>query len=181
MFDIRKLPVLIEMIRPHGLITPLCAWFAGLYLANHGFPAFTDLFGSFAIIIFVWFGGVILNDYFDYNVDSITDSYRPIPSGRVSRKDALFLSVIFFIIAVILSLFISIKLLFATAVLLILVTLYNSRLKKKGLAGSLCFGLIEGSAFTIGVYTISGFDTTGSNFYNNVAYQCQYYRCNKRY
>lgn len=158
MFNIKKLPILVEMSRPHGLITPLCACFCGLYLVSLGFPVTADLFDTFAIIIFVWFGGVILNDYFDSDVDSITDPYRPIPSGRITSNEALFSGITFLLAAVVLSLFHSLNLFLVTIMLIIFALLYNSRLKKRGLIGSICFGIIEGLSFTMGIYAIGDFN-----------------------
>ncbi len=158
MLDLKKIAALMEMSRPHGMITPLCACFTGLYLANHGFPMFSDLFSGFAIIIFVWLGGVILNDYCDYRVDSITDPYRPIPAGRITPKEALFAVITFFLAGIIWSSIVSINLMFVTVALVILAVLYNSKSKKMGLIGSFSFGLIEGISFSVGIFTVGGFD-----------------------
>lgn len=158
MFGLNKISALLEMSRPHGMITPLCACYAGLYLAGQGFPAFFDMLGAFAIIILVWFGGVILNDYYDYRVDSITDRYRPIPSGRITQKEALYAAIILLVLGFMSSLVFSINLMFVTVALIILAILYNSRFKKMGLIGSFSFGLIEGLSFAVGIFTIGGFD-----------------------
>ncbi len=158
MFNIKKILTLIEMSRPHGMITPLCACFTGLYLAGAGFPGLADTAGAFAIILFVWFGGVILNDYYDFEVDSITDPYRPLPSGRITRKEVLVAALVFLSAGIGLSAFGSASLVAATVVLVILSIMYNSTLKKMGLIGSFSFGLIEGLSFTIGVFTVGGFD-----------------------
>lgn len=158
MFNLKKISILIEMGRPHGLITPLCGCFSGLYLAGLGFPSLSSLSGVYSMIILGWFGGVILNDYFDRDVDSITDSYRPLPSGRITVKEALYSAIAFLSAALVISLSLSIILMLATAVYVLLMLLYNSLLKKKGLMGSLCFGLIEGISFIVGVYAIGDFN-----------------------
>jgi geranylgeranylglycerol-phosphate geranylgeranyltransferase len=157
MFNLKKISVLIEMSRPHGMITPLCACFTGLYLAGAGFPSLADAAGAFAIIMFIWFGGVILNDYYDFDVDSITDPHRPLPSGRITRKEALVAAIAFLSAAIIWSALGSMSLLVATIILVILAVLYNSTLKKMGLIGSFSFGLIEGLFFAVGVLTAGTF------------------------
>lgn len=151
-----KIKILVRMSRPPGLITPLCSCFSGIYLANRGFPYYLDLSSSFVIIILLWFGGIILNDYYDYKVDSITDPYRPIPSGKIARKEVLLISIFSMSIAFLLSLSISINLSIITAIIIILAILYDFKFKKMGLIGSLCFGLIEGMSFMIGVYMVGG-------------------------
>ncbi len=154
MLNFKKFKILTEMTRPHGMITPLCACFSGLYLANGEFPYFSDIIESFIIIILLWSGGVIMNDYYDFKVDSITDPDRPIPSGKITRKEVLSISIFLFSIAFILSLLISIKLSFITASIIILTIGYDSTFKKWDLIGSLSFGIIESLSFTIGIFKI---------------------------
>lgn len=159
MSKFEKFKILTEMTRPHGMITPLCACFSGLYLANGRFPNFPDVIESFILIIILWSGGVIMNDYYDFKVDSITDPDRPIPSGRITRKEVLYISIFLFSIAFILSLSISIKLSFITSLIIILSIVYDSTFKKWDLKGSLTFGIIESLSFAIGIFKIGFHDT----------------------
>lgn len=158
MFDIEKIKILLRMSRPQNLITPLCACFAGIYLANISFPSYIAIMSSFIIIILLWFGGIILNDYYDYKVDLITDPYREIPSGKISRIDALYASIFSMFAAFLLSLFISIELSIIVGMGILLIVLYNSNFKKMGLIGSLSFGIIIGLSFLTGVFVIDTFN-----------------------
>ncbi len=157
---IEKIIILIRMSRPQGMISPLCACFAGIYLANMGFPSSIEIISSFILIILVWFGGVILNDYYDYEVDSLTEAHCLISSGRISRSYVLFASIFLMSTAFLLSLFISIKLSIIIGIGIPLIVLYNSKFKKMGLIGSFCFGIIEGLSFAIGVLVIGTFNQT---------------------
>jgi len=155
---LRQLPFLLRMIRPQGMISPLCACFAGIYLANLGFPSYIAIIISFILIILLWFGGVILNDYYDYEVDSITKSHRLIPSGEISRSEVLSASVIIMFTAFLLSLYISIKLSIIVSMIILLAVLYNSTFKKRGLIGNLSYGIITGLSFLIGVFVVDAFN-----------------------
>jgi geranylgeranylglycerol-phosphate geranylgeranyltransferase len=42
--------------------------------------------------------GNMINDYFDFEIDRINKSSRPIPSGRITRSDTLMLSIVSFLI-----------------------------------------------------------------------------------
>lgn len=158
--NIEKIKILLRMSRPQGMISPLCACFSGIYLANMGFPSYIDIIGTFTLIILLWFGGIILNDYYDYKVDSITEPNRLIPSGKISRSDVLYTSIFSMFIAFLLSLFISIKLSIIVSITILLVVLYNSTFKKMGLIGSFSFGIIEGLSFSVGVFVIDTFNQT---------------------
>ncbi len=157
---LRQLPWLLRMIRPQGMISPLCACFAGIYLANMGFPSYIEIISSFILIILLWFGGVILNDYYDYEVDSMTESHRLIPSGKISRSDVLYASIFLMFTAFLLSLFISIKLSIIVSMIILLTVLYNSTFKKMGFIGNISFGFILGLSFAIGVFVIDTFNQT---------------------
>lgn len=155
-----KIKILLRMIRPQGMISPLCACFSGIYLANMGFPSYIEIIISFILIILLWSGGVILNDYYDYQVDSITEHNRLIPSGKISRSDVLYASIFLMFTAFFISLFISIKLSIIVCIIIFLIVLYNSTFKKMGLIGSFSFGIIEGLSFIIGVLVIDTFNQT---------------------
>ncbi len=154
-FDTLK--ILLRMIRPQGMISPLCANFAGIYLANGGFPPYIDIIISFILIILLWFGGIILNDYYDHIVDAIKEPDRLIPSGIIGRKDVLYASIILMFAAFLLSLFISIKLSIIVISIILLIVLYNSTFKKMGLIGSFSFGIIQGLSFMIGIFVVDTF------------------------
>lgn len=153
-YGAEKFGILLRMIRPQGMISPLCACFAGIYIANNGFPTYIDIILAFTIIILLWFGGIILNDYFDYEVDAITEPDRLITSGKISRSEVLNASICFLLTSFIISIFISIKLSVIVGVVILLIVLYNSALKKRGLIGSFSFGIIEGLSFIIGAFVV---------------------------
>ena len=61
-----------------------------------------------AISVFIATGaGNTINDYYDYEIDKINKPHRPIPSGRISLKNALIYSLILFLIAAVMGFLIS--------------------------------------------------------------------------
>lgn len=153
-----KIGILLKMIRPQGMISPLSACFSGIYLTNMAFPSYAAIIMPFILIILTWSGGILLNDYYDYETDSAIETDRVIPSGKISKKDILNASTFLLTATFLLSLVVSIKLLIIISIDILLIILYNSTLKKKGLLGSISFGIIEGLSFAIGVFSIGTFN-----------------------
>ncbi|MHC1575511.1 MAG: UbiA family prenyltransferase, partial [Candidatus Methanogasteraceae archaeon] len=54
------------------------------------------LFSLFSSVFLITGAGNAINDYFDADIDAINKPMRPIPSGRVSRNAALYLSLLLF-------------------------------------------------------------------------------------
>jgi len=80
---------------------------------------------------------MILNDFFDIEVDKINAPNRPLPSGLISSNTAIVFTIIISLLGLIISFFIN-----KAAVLLYIIFwfigfLYNWKLKEKGLLGNL--------------------------------------------
>jgi len=81
-----RLPGYVELVRPANIATALADVLAGYAvagLANHA--ALPWLLVSTACL---YGGGVVLNDFFDREIDKIERPERPIPSGRVTPAGA---------------------------------------------------------------------------------------------
>jgi 4-hydroxybenzoate polyprenyltransferase len=82
----------LELVRPANVVTALADVLAGYALAerqNH--QALPWLLVATACL---YAGGVVLNDYFDRNLDAVERPERPIPSGRVGAGGAAALGVL---------------------------------------------------------------------------------------
>jgi len=74
--------------------------------------------------------GLILNDLFDYNIDKKERPDRPLASGKVSRRAAIGLVTAFSVLALGLSLIVSIPTLVTSSFLFVLIFGYDKYLKK---------------------------------------------------
>jgi geranylgeranylglycerol-phosphate geranylgeranyltransferase len=122
----------------------------GELLALGGLPSFHRAASGFLCFFCISASLLILNDFFDIETDRINAPERPLPSGVVSKGEALFLSV-----TVALAGFLSGFTLGADAFVVVLVVwvagfLYNWRLKKSGLIGNLLVGFSVGMTFVFG-------------------------------
>lgn len=82
------------------------------------------------ISILLYCVGLILNDLFDYNIDKKERPDRPLASGKVSRRAAICLVTVFTVLALGLSLIVSISTLVTSSFLFALIFGYDKFLKK---------------------------------------------------
>ncbi len=104
----------------------------------------------FSSVFLITGAGNAINDYFDADIDAINKPMRPIPSGRVSRNAALYLSLLLFGLGIALAYTINI-ICFAIALTNSLMLIaYARNLKRTALAGNISVGYLTGSTFLYG-------------------------------
>ena len=148
-----KISGLLKLMRPLNCIVMSFAVLVGVLLAAAG------SIGSLQWINLL-FGGVtaftlcsaamVINDYYDYDIDRINEPHRPIPSGDVSKNVALVetgvLSVIGLAAAYTVSLYCFI---FASAAWVIM-AVYSTFGKRSGLAGNFLVSACVAAPFLYG-------------------------------
>jgi geranylgeranylglycerol-phosphate geranylgeranyltransferase len=100
-------------------------------------------------------GGNVINDFYDYKIDSINRQERPIPSGKISLRNAKNYGLSLFIISIILGIIISVMVgSYLPCVLIVLNCLvlyyYARNLKKLPLIGNVAVAYLTGSCFIFG-------------------------------
>ncbi|KAA2279360.1 UbiA family prenyltransferase [Candidatus Nitrosocosmicus sp. SS] len=120
--------------------------------------------------IFLYLGGLVSNDYFDEKIDSVERPGRPIPSGSVSKKNALLILVFFFLIGLSLSTIAGAASLLVSVLLIIGILTYNYKIKN-GFFRPYLMGLIRGLNILYGFSFVFGssinFQTLSDNFFMN--------------
>ncbi len=110
----------LQLMRPANIVTAIADILAGIAVSFyspfasvvgsmlHDFWrsfrmtfALLDIFALIIATIGLYGGGVVLNDYFDADLDKVERPERPIPSGKVSKENALFLGVGLLVIGVV--------------------------------------------------------------------------------
>lgn len=123
------------------------------------FP-FLDVALVFLVVFFVSGAGNAINDFFDIRIDSINRPERPIPSGRVGAREALYFSYILFALGTILAF--SINPICGSIALVnsLLLIFYAKTLKGTPLLGNLSIGYLTGSTFLFGasVFGLQGLE-----------------------
>lgn len=133
----------------------------GEVMVTNARPDIVRLAEGFLTGFFICGYSMVVNDMYDVEIDTINQPRRPIPSGLVSIKGARFLAVTLLFLGICFSAVTeNIYAVLISIIYSILSLLYNSRLKKKGLAGnaivssSLAIPFIYGG-FLYGVRNVS--------------------------
>ncbi len=93
---------------------------------------------------------MVLNDYFDREIDSINAPEKPLPSKIVSEKEAILFSLILAIIGFFSSLMFSYECLIFAIFFYFVSFLYNWKLKRTGLIGNMMVSLCVAAPFLYG-------------------------------
>ncbi len=126
----------------------IAAFFSGIGLTN--IPALSLVFLVFSSV-FLYAGGVVLNDVFDFELDKIERPERPIPSGVVSLKSAAIFGIILMLLGVILAFFVHQLSGSIALVLAFFIVLYDAFSKKHDFLGPVNMGLCRGLNLILGM------------------------------
>ena len=120
---------------------------AGLDLGDHWANL---VICSLSVFIFMC-GGNALNDYIDYEIDRTAHPERPIPSGRMERRQALYAGAGMLGGAIVLS-FLTMDVACITIVILAaaFMVAYEVALKQRGFVGNLTIAMLTGGLLLLG-------------------------------
>lgn len=139
----------VETWRPYTLFYVGLVSLAGAVLANGQAPGWR-LAGAWAAPTLGWLAGLYGGDYFDRSLDATAKPHRPIPSGRMRPRVALFAMCAGIAVASVIA-----ALLNPWTVALAAVTAaagigYSTVFKKRGLSGHVVRGALMAAAFLFG-------------------------------
>jgi geranylgeranylglycerol-phosphate geranylgeranyltransferase len=138
----------LEILRPLNGLIAVFAVFVAAMLVNFLIPY--QLLLAFWVVFLISSGGMVINDYFDYEIDRINRPKRPIPSGRISRKNALIYAIALFLIANVIALFLNFYKFTLAFLNTIINIIYSWKLKKRTLIGNLFVSWLAASTFLFG-------------------------------
>ncbi len=138
----------VELVRPVNCLIVAGSVLVGGLLAGAGNWGMVVLASISALLIAG--GGYSINDYFDYEIDSVNRPFRPIPSGRVTRRGARNLSLLLLLAGVSLAVPIGPLAILIAGSTSLLLYFYSFSLKRQGLVGNLAVSLVTGLAFLYG-------------------------------
>ncbi len=152
----------LRLARPANLPTAAADIFAGVAIA--GFLAAPTLASLSVVLIaflvfasvFLYAGGVVLNDVFDYKLDSIERPERPIPSGLIPLKSAALFGSVLLLIGVILAFCVNHLSGYTAIALSIFIVLYDGFSKKYGFLGPLNMGFCRSLNLLLGMSILGG-------------------------
>ena len=135
------------LMRPANVVTAMADVLAGAAAAGtaDGLP------GLLLSTTALYAGGVVLNDVFDANLDAKERPERPIPSGRVSQREAAALGSALLALGVLLAGVVSLVSFLVAAAVAATVLLYDAWAKHHPLAGPLAMGACRGLNLLLGL------------------------------
>ncbi|MEM8929200.1 MAG: UbiA-like protein EboC [Bacteroidota bacterium] len=143
----------LRLCRPPNLPTAAADILAGMAIAgffvNQG--NFKDALFLVSSSVFLYAGGVVFNDFFDYELDKVERPERPLPSGLIEPGNACFLGIILFLIGLGLAISVSRISGGIALVLIFSILLYNSTSKKHPFFGPLNMGICRGLNLLLGI------------------------------
>ena len=122
----------------------------GEILALGKIPPVSMLLLGFFSIFFISATGLILNDYFDYDIDKINSPERPLPSGLVTKREVIWLASVIAILGLAFGFMISTLALLVAFIVWVVGFLYNWRFKRSGLSGNILVCFSVGMTFIFG-------------------------------
>jgi geranylgeranylglycerol-phosphate geranylgeranyltransferase len=122
----------------------------GEIVALGGFPPLREAFLGFVCGFFISASAIVLNDYFDLEVDRVNSPDRPLPAGLMTPADAIWLTVVTGVIGLAAALLLSIPAFLLCAFFWSIGCLYNWKFKEAGLVGNLMVSANVGFTFILG-------------------------------
>lgn len=153
----------VQLARPiNGIIAFISAWLGGMFASGGKFLIIFDLdilFVSIAALLMLSAGNAI-NDYCDYKIDRINKPTRPLPSGRIGRKNAMVFAVILIGISIGLGALINIFALGIAILVSCLLVCYAFWLKRTPIFGNITVSTLTGITFISGGVAIGSIQGT---------------------
>jgi len=149
----------IKIIRPITSIMAGLAVIIGLILSGAQIPIL--FLYAFLAVFFLSGAGMVINDYYDLEIDKINAPHRPLPSGRISKKNALFYSIFLFMTGIFFSALLNIYCLILALFNTFLEILYSRNLKKFFLLGNVMVSWFAASIFLFGAFVTFDFRIIG--------------------
>ncbi|MCE7735286.1 MAG: UbiA family prenyltransferase [Candidatus Heimdallarchaeota archaeon] len=149
---------LLKMIRPPNAFMVTAMAVTGMWFASASVEWWKY---ALAIIVANAYIGIAMvhNDIIDVEIDRINAPHRPLPSGKVSLREAKTYAIVLFIVGTVAGLSMgAIESIIIMLMSLVLSLLYNSKLKQIGFIGNIAVGVTATSAFLYGDAVAAGWD-----------------------
>jgi len=144
----------IKILRPVDGAMAAFAVFIGFFVAAAGVLSLNPLLLAMASVFLFSGAGIALNDYFDFEMDKVNAPHRPLPSGKIGKKTALYYSAALFVIAIVLAFFINTWCLGLALLNTALEILYAWKLKRIALLGNFTDSWFPASSFLYGAFAV---------------------------
>jgi geranylgeranylglycerol-phosphate geranylgeranyltransferase len=148
-----KLSGLLKLMRPLNCIVMSFAVLVGVLLAaagNSGSLQWINVFFGGVTAFTLCSAAMVINDYYDYDIDRINEPHRPIPSGDVSKNAALIETGALSVIGLAAAYTVSLYCFIFAAIAWVIMATYSTVGKRSGLAGNFLVSACVAAPFLYG-------------------------------
>jgi geranylgeranylglycerol-phosphate geranylgeranyltransferase len=150
----KKLWGLFIIIRPVNSLMMGFSVLIGQLIAENNIPALSTALLGFTTAFSFAAAAMVINDYYDRDIDAINEPQRPIPSGVISPKEALAYAVVLEMIGLAAAAFTNLTCLLITIAMIVLSILYTTKGKETGLPGNLMVSACVAMPFVYAGYLV---------------------------
>ena len=147
-------------MRPANIVTAIADVLAGVAIAGYFTNTSNSPQGILQVILLclatigLYGGGVVFNDVFDADLDSVERPERPIPSGLITKRNAATLGIVLLAIGIILAFFVSITSGTIASFVTLSALVYDKWGKHQRMLGPINMGLCRGLNLLLGISII---------------------------
>ena len=153
--SVKKLVAVLKLTRIEHSLMLVIAVVAAELLASGSLPPLPILILSLIAPVFISMASFAINDYFDVEADRINKKMRPLVTGDLTRRGALYITVISLFIGVAASALINQYAFAITFIFGALAMLYSYSLKRMFVIGNAYIGLSMVIPYLFGNYVVS--------------------------
>ncbi len=150
----KKLTAMLRLLRPELPLAAGTCTVAGQILALGRLPPLGAGALAFACVFCISASALVLNDYFDLEVDRVNAPNRPLPSGLVTPNEVIGLGVLLTLAGLLAAGYFGLPALLLCLLLWLVGFLYNWRFKQSGLPGNLMVSTSVGATFAFGAFSV---------------------------
>jgi len=140
----------VELTRPGNAVAAGVLTFTGAFVSGGVAAAPAAVAAAVIATVAATGGGNAINDYFDRAIDAVNQPDRPIPSGAISARGALAVSVALFTVATVAALTLPLVAIGIAVVNLLALVAYTEWFKGRPAVGNALVAYLTGSAFLFG-------------------------------
>jgi geranylgeranylglycerol-phosphate geranylgeranyltransferase len=141
---------IVQIIRPELPFAAGICVVLGEIVALGGLPPLRESILGFVSGFFISASAIVLNDYFDLEVDRINTPERPLPAGLISPSEAILLTIVTALIGLGAAWLLGISAFLLCLFFWLIGCLYNWKFKEAGLLGNLMVSANVGFTFILG-------------------------------
>lgn len=146
----KKVLAYFEILRPLNFSITFFSIYFAIVIANKSLFCSTKAFLGALAGALISGAGMVINDYFDFEIDKINRPERPIPSGKISLQSAKIYYVSLNLIALLIVSFTNAIAFLIALISIVLIFFYSYSFKNRGIIGNFVVAFMTGFAFIFG-------------------------------